>query len=195
MGGPGSGSHYHWWRSSTKAVVEECLRLDANSMTRQGALRPGLWRPDGTWRWSRGTGREEQTVSIGYEVGTTDPAWPWLRLFYTFLPTRERIDYRVSLQTTRPRFGGLRWWFTCPLTLNGAGCGRRVGKLYLPPGARYFGCRVCHKLTYRSAQEHDKRVDALRRNPEALLALMENAKALSPTQLLLALKADRYGQD
>ncbi len=24
-----------------------------------------------------------------------------------------------------------------------------VNKLYLPPGARYFGCRHCHGLVYR----------------------------------------------
>ncbi|MHB1423319.1 MAG: hypothetical protein ACYC3I_09020 [Gemmataceae bacterium] len=67
----------------------------------------------------------------------------------------------------------------------------RVGKLYLPPDSRYFGCRHCHKLTNRSAQEHAKRVDALRHNPAALLALMDDPKALNTSQLLLALKASR----
>ncbi len=62
---------------------------------------------------------------------------------------------------------------------------------YLPPSARYFGCRHCHELTYRSAQEHDKRVDAFRRNPAALRTLMDDPKALSLSQLLLALKASR----
>jgi hypothetical protein len=28
-----------------------------------------------------------------------------------------------------------------------------VGKLYLPPGAGYYGCRHCHELTYTSCQE------------------------------------------
>jgi hypothetical protein len=63
--------------------------------------------------------------------------------------------------------------------------------LYLPPGGRYFGCRVCYRLTYRSAQEHDKWVDALRRNPEALLVALEDPKALGTGQLLLAIKALR----
>ena len=66
-----------------------------------------------------------------------------------------------------------------------------MAKLYLPPGSRYFGCRRCHRLTYTSCQEHDKRVDALRRNPDALSALMDDAKALGTSQLLLALKALR----
>jgi hypothetical protein len=32
----------------------------------------------------------------------------------------------------------------------------RVGKLYLPLGSRYFGCRHCHELTYASCQESHK---------------------------------------
>jgi hypothetical protein len=51
------------------------------------------------------------------------------------------------------QFGGKRWWFICPLIVHGIACNRRAGKLYLPPGARYFGCRKCHDLTYRSRQE------------------------------------------
>jgi hypothetical protein len=108
-------------------------------------------------------------------------------LHYTFTETGKDEDYRVGLEATRPRFGGLRWWFLCPLVVRGVPCGRRVGKLYLPPGGRYFGCRHCHDLTYRSAQEHDKRVDLFRRNPAALQAVM-NGDAPLPL-LVLALKA------
>jgi hypothetical protein len=38
------------------------------------------------------------------------------------------IDDKIFLATSRPPFGGLRWWFVCP-HLN-----RRVRKLYLPLG-------------------------------------------------------------
>ena len=48
--------------------------------------------------------------------------------------------------------GGVRWWFLCTLTCDGRYCGRRVGKLYLPPGGRYYGCRHCYDLTYKSCQ-------------------------------------------
>jgi hypothetical protein len=43
-------------------------------------------------------------------------------------------------------------WFQCPLMVNGSACNRRVGRLYLPPGARFFGCRACHLLSYQSSQ-------------------------------------------
>lgn len=40
-----------------------------------------------------------------------------------------------------------------PPAPRGVRCGRRVRKLYLPPGGRYFGCRHCYRLTYTSCQE------------------------------------------
>jgi hypothetical protein len=117
-------------------------------------------------------------------------AFPWVRLSYTFTRTQGRIDYKVCLQTTRPCFGGLRWWFTCPLLRVRRPCNRRAGKLYLPPGGRYYGCRHCYDLTYQSCQESDKRVSVLRKHPEALMALLGGAVEDHPTsQLLLGLKA------
>jgi hypothetical protein len=58
-------------------------------------------------------------------------------------PTRQRI----SLTATRPRFGGMRWWFICPVT------GERVGRLYLPPGASQFASRRAHGLAYACQTE------------------------------------------
>jgi len=190
MGGPGSGAlYYHWWRPSKKTVVEDCLSLDANGWTHEGMLRASVL-ATGSWRW---TYRSGKSFSVGYTVDTTDQAGPFVRLFYSWTwptsPEPQSADYRVRLTTTRPRFGGLRWWFVCPLVVNGRPCNRRVGKLYLPPPARYFGCRPCHELTYTSCQEHDKRVDALRRNPELLGALLENLEGAPPGHLILALKA------
>jgi hypothetical protein len=64
--------------------------------------------------------------------------------------------------------------------------------LYLPGRARYFGCRHCHDLTYQSAQEHDKRVDALRKNPAEVEAILERGKEnLLSAKVLLAIKAIR----
>ena len=65
----------------------------------------------------------------------------------------EIIVLPIRLQTTRPHLGGVRWWFTCPLIVDGIACERRVAKLHLPPGSRHFGCRTCHDLTYRSCQQ------------------------------------------
>jgi hypothetical protein len=187
VGGPGSGSHYHWWRGNKKSVVEDCWSLDANRWMREGILKAGV-RYTGASIWYRDATLKETVSSIGYEVNTIE-AGPWVRLFYTVTRTGEELNYRIHLETTRPRFGGLRWWFICPLIVNGRSCERRVGKVHLAPGSRYFGCRHCHRLTYSSTQTHDKRVDAFRRNPELVDALMENLSRCSPGQLILMLKA------
>jgi hypothetical protein len=53
----------------------------------------------------------------------------------------------VDLVGTYPHFGGERSWFACP------SCRRRVGILYRPAAGDAWGCRTCHRLTYRSVQE------------------------------------------
>jgi hypothetical protein len=185
MGGYGSG---RWHAHTKKDTVEDSRFLDANRWMQEGILGEGLRRWGG-WTW-RNAHTGAQTSSIGYEVDTTDMAFPWVRLYYTFTESQVKIDYRIRLQITHPRLGGLRWWFTCPLVVNGCACSRRVGKLYLLPGGRYFGCRHCYDLTYTSCQESDKRVSFLRRHPEALMALLEGAgKDLPTSRLLLGLKA------
>ena len=78
-------------------------------------------------------------------------------------------NYTVGAVSTSPTYGGRRWWWLCPLNHRARGaCNRRVGKLYLPSGASYFGCRHCYELSYTSAQEHDPRVSRLANDPMAL---------------------------
>ena len=68
--------------------------------------------------------------------------------------------------------------------MNGVKCARRVAKLFQPPHSPYFGCRFCHRLTYRSRQGHDKRVTALLRGGfDRLHELAEDPSAL-PIPLL-----------
>ena len=68
----------------------------------------------------------------------------------------EPVDYRVRLVTSTPHYGGLRWWFICPLVRNDGAPPRRVAKLYLPSGGKYFGSREGYGLTYTSCQESGK---------------------------------------
>jgi hypothetical protein len=116
--------------------------------------------------------------------------FPWVRLYYTLTRTQEHVDYKICLQTTRPYFGGFRWWFTCPLLRLRSPCNHWVSKLYLTPGGRYYGCRHCYDLTYQSCQESDKRVSFLRKHPDALIAVFKgDMKDLPTPRLLLGLKA------
>lgn len=75
----------------------------------------------------------------------------WMRLTYDV--DGGRVSLQIGLTTTAPNYGGLRWWFRCPLRQGPDGLGLRVGKLYLPPHSRWFGSRAAHDLTYRSSQE------------------------------------------
>ncbi|MBY0231036.1 MAG: hypothetical protein K2W96_17255 [Gemmataceae bacterium] len=153
MGGSGSGNH--WNHDTARTTVEACLTIDANRWTREGILKAGA-RDSGSWRWTWTSGRSS---TIGYEARTDDTASPCVRLCYTSKRDGKEIgseDYFVGLTTTRPNYGGLRWWFVCPLVVRGVPCERRAAKLHLPPRARYFGCRQCHGLTYTSCQESPK---------------------------------------
>ena len=58
-------------------------------------------------------------------------------------------DWRqFTLVSTRPHYGGKRWWFEC------TGCGERRARIYLSP-CQYALCRVCLKLTYETRQQHN----------------------------------------
>jgi hypothetical protein len=149
MGGSGSG---RWGWHDKKTTVEECLTLSAGKLARDGIIAES---PGSGWLWWSNTATGAQTASAGYSR-EIDGDSVVLRLRYTV--TRRDggsagIEEPIRLQTTPSAVGRRRWWLTCPLIVNGRSCGRRVGKLYLPPGARYFGCRDCHDLTYASCQE------------------------------------------
>ena len=71
------------------------------------------------------------------------------------------MDYKVQVVSTHPHYGGVRWYFMCPLTRAGCHCTHRVRKLYRPSGASYFACRHCWGLGY-SSQRQDGTTRALR---------------------------------
>ncbi len=180
MGGPGSGNWYRW---DKKTTVEECLTLDVSRLVQEDVIAPGLSRR-GSWGWSRWG---EITSSIGYRTSTDDHDG---RFTLDYQVSGESISLAVPLTVTFPHFGGVRWWFICGVSCNGVYCGRRVGKLYLPPGGKLFACRHCYDLTYKSCQESDKRLSALRRlSPDALAVTLDAMlDGDNSTDLLLALK-------
>jgi hypothetical protein len=56
---------------------------------------------------------------------------PYVKLNYTITDRdsgeKTDCDYKIGLTTTPYHFGGVRYWFICPLSRNGVPCGRRVG--------------------------------------------------------------------
>lgn len=137
MGGFGSGNQKN---RSSKSTIEESLVLDI------GLFQQGLGDDSaGTIIWTRASGSESK---VGYSVKWND-GFPAVILEYR-LPDDEEVRLSIRFQTSSTNFHGRRWWFTCPLTVDEVACGQRAGKLYLPPGAKYFGCRACHSLRYQS---------------------------------------------
>ena len=152
MGGYGSG---RWGSHAKKTTVEECLILNVAKLARDGML--GRSAAAGSLWWTN-TATGERTASAGYRRELAGDAVVFRLLYTVTRPdgSRQDVDEPIRLQTSRLPVGGERWWFTCPLVVDGRPCGRRVGNLYLPPCARYFGCRHCHDLTYTSSQESHK---------------------------------------
>lgn len=150
MGGFGSG---RWNNYSKKRTVEDCWMIDLASFPLNG--------PD-----------TQPTCGVLMATKFNSAGIP-LPVHYTFVEEDEEALYldltypvergspedakeHIKLLSTPPNYGGLRWFLSCPFTTEGERCANRVGKLYLPPGERRFGCRECHDLTYRSSQENHK---------------------------------------
>lgn len=131
-----------------KTTVEECRSIDIVRWARDGLTGPGTIR-SGVWEW-RDSRTGEVASSVAYSIDMTDPH---VRLQYTLTRTGERLDYRVELVSTSPHYGGLRWWFICPASVGGRTCERRARKLYI--AGKYYACRQCCQLSYRSQREDD----------------------------------------
>lgn len=138
------------WEYSNRYRTSDCAILDLRWMNNQKMLNPDSY-PFRTITWSR---NDEKTASIGIKINKSEDIISGINFQYTHTNTetdlKEEIDYEVNLVTTNCHFSGFRYWFRCPLSVNGCCCGRRVRALYLPPSQKYFGCRHCYNLAYPS---------------------------------------------
>jgi hypothetical protein len=130
----------------SKTTVEEATQLNIFKLKEFGLLR-GYGASTLTWTY-RLSGRQN---SIGIIVNTNE-LYAKVNYANTSRTTGEKTDYdyKIQLTTTLCHFGSVRYWFICPLVVNGAYCGRRTGTLYLASGGNYFGCRHCYNLSYES---------------------------------------------
>src|ERR1700691_391655 len=108
MGGYGSG-----WQGPKKEVVGDCLIISASYGKRQGILKAGI-HSFGSVTWNNRSGN---SFVVNYGVDTMDLSHHYLRLWYSWAWSWANEEgseaYQVRLTTTRPWFGGLRWWFIC----------------------------------------------------------------------------------
>ena len=187
MGGLGSGG---WYRYDSKRTVESCISLDTRWLAREGRIKPGA-QCIGSLKWTSSYSGEDRG-SIGYTISARSDGTGMMQLRYHHTPfggEPEPVDYAVRLVTTRPHLSGLRWWFICPLVVNDRPCRRRVAKLYGP--GKYFGCRTCKGLVYRSSQEahQGERVEVMLRKMGFAHGNFPDPANASPAELMLMIRA------
>lgn len=131
-----------------KSICESSLALSICSLKRLGYLDGYRC---GTVSWTRGWSGDKCSIGIyGFVYGDD----PYLRLRYSttgFDGVKNELDYRVDVVSTPCHFGGKRYWLVCPLSMDGVLCRRRVGVIY--GAGKYYGCRRCYDLAYKSQQE------------------------------------------
>jgi hypothetical protein len=95
------------------------------------------------------TDKWNNKASVSFTVRTcTEPNY--IEFSYTKKVNGIKKDFRYKsiLLSTACNFGGVRYWFVCPLSKDGLSCKKKVSTLYL--GDSGFGCRHCYELTYES---------------------------------------------
>jgi len=137
-----------------KTTAEECKCISISKLKEWGCLKNG-WRSSSITWTSSWDGAESD---IKYVLDLTEG---YIKLTYRIRNGGEEewthIDQKYPIVSTPCNYGGVRRWFICSVYHNGIYCGRRVGKLYLGAGGKYFACRHCYNLSYNSRNENYKR--------------------------------------
>lgn len=162
MGGKGST---RWGNHRRATCVEDALKLDV------ARLAPALRHDQIDGILSRSSGPEDDVASrLSFFLGPVSAAGTRLLMID---PGDNRRKQPIYLE--RAQRGWYRsWLFRCP-----SDCGRRAKKLYADRRWLKFMCRKCAGLTYRSAQQHDSRLDLARRDPVGFI----QSRARAPTTL------------
>lgn len=137
-----------------KQEAEWSNRLSIFWLKKHGYLNRECSYQSGGISWTYGL--NESKSSIGFTVKKDNWGTPYeqayieLRYTHTSNWTGEisNMDFRVYLAITPCKYGGVRYWFICPLTKNGQYCGRRVGVLFSI--GKWYGCRHCGDIAYQS---------------------------------------------
>ncbi len=147
-----------WSRWDKKTTTDNYYNLDMQKFATSVNLTiHGL----SSWTWTRANYFSERKLSITYVVEPDRG----VRLCYK--SGEQDYAYLVRVVTTRPNYGGVRYWWLCPQ------CGRRVRILY---GGELFLCRKCHQLTHATSQA--SKGDYSKRTRNRLWAIRRKLKAI-----------------
>jgi hypothetical protein len=116
-----------------RATTDDQIKIDIRKWKRKGLLSEGKRNS----YWLNDEGKEVGSISV-----EAQPSRIVLRYCATEPGGKsEQIEELISFDRTKGGPGWERFWFLCP------GCGQRVAILYL---RKYFRCRQCFGLVYRS---------------------------------------------
>ena len=161
MGGRGST---RWRGHNRQPLVEESVCLDLLDPE----LRKALKAPRASGELDlRVAGTGEPAIPIDFELGVVEPN-DTRRLTVNFFDSVGSTQ-AVTLKRVRSGFSS-RWLAQCPRF-----CGRRARKLYFVPVKSEVACWRCAGLTYRSTQQHDKRLDEARRDRQGFFEARSQA--------------------
>jgi len=122
----------------SKDTVESKKDLCVFSLKRLGMLTSGY---SGVLRWTDSrTGEDLGCIHLRTSAGRIDLKYK----AQAYGQDWEEIEETVFLTQTSPNYGGNRVWLLCPQ------CNSRRAKLY---GSKYFRCRGCLDLCYKSQLE------------------------------------------
>jgi hypothetical protein len=123
-------------------------------LKKHGYLESG-WRHGGI-KWTYGLSGNKSSIDFNVNIGGDEGDYIRLQYTYTNKWSGEKgnLDYKIRLTTTPCNYGGVRYWFICPLSKNGQYCGRRVGVIYSI--GKWFGCRHCGDICYAAQLKGEK---------------------------------------
>ncbi len=182
MGGVGSSR----WRSHSKRrLVTEAMALDLRNPKLRTLLAND--RAEGTLYWSDPiTGNPR-----GWADFLLSPVTPDGTRNLVLHRTEDEFEPKQLVVLGLRPAGFTRQWFA-----GCRSCDRWVGTLFATSQHDLFRCRICSKLTYRSVQQHDARLDFARRDLSGLLAARAKAQKTFNSQSVTASLAfaaqDRY---
>ena len=140
------------WSYSNRLTVEESKAVTTKFLNKNDYFTGGVELGEMSWSFN---GKKTGSINI---IVSTAGGNEHIRFQYMQIDRETekatKLDYKARLTSTPCYFGGIRWWFICPLVVNGHACGKRVGSLYLE--GKHFGCRHCYDLTYTTSKENHK---------------------------------------
>lgn len=116
-----------------KTLVESCFHLSTKLLSKD--LRGAREHKNGLGGFIN--------IRFGDKESVADYCFEYTPEFDYLIVQYGETEQKIKLAESELHFGP-RSWFLC-------GCDRCVGKLYLPPGAKEFKCRLCYGLVYELA--------------------------------------------